>query len=136
MSPSRIIVGLVARNTSDFMLLALERERKHWSLPGGKAEEGETLIQALRRELGEEFPELEVANLNFYGKFHGITPNSKREVDVHVFFGDVSGSSMPSAEITGSMWASALARKSIVLNDITRQIIESLKLNGYLQKEG
>ena len=136
MSLSRIVVTLVARNTPDFMLLALDREGEHYSLPGGKAKEGETFIQALHRELEEEFPGLEVANLEFYRRFNGITPNSKREVVVHVFFGDVHGSSKPSAEVTGSIWASALARKSLTLTDITRQIIESLKQDGYLHKEG
>jgi 8-oxo-dGTP diphosphatase len=56
-APSTFIVAAIARR-DERLLLVEEREvgdpESTWMLPGGKVEAGETLIQALERELVEE----------------------------------------------------------------------------------
>ena len=55
--PTTFVVSAIVRR-DDRLLLVEEREAGDpevtWMLPGGKVEDGETLTQALRRELAEE----------------------------------------------------------------------------------
>lgn len=56
MTPVRVVTGLIVR---DGKVLMCERRKNkiyalHWEFPGGKVEAGETLVEALRRELLEE----------------------------------------------------------------------------------
>lgn len=48
-----IVVSTLIRNTSDQILL-IRHHKRGWEIPQGKVEEGESLIEALHREVLEE----------------------------------------------------------------------------------
>jgi len=51
-----VAVGVIARGDDIFITLRPDdvHQGGKWEFPGGKVEEGETVLQALRRELAEE----------------------------------------------------------------------------------
>ena len=57
LKPVHVAVGII-RNENDEILIALRSEDKHqgglWEFPGGKVEYGESVVEALGRELREE----------------------------------------------------------------------------------
>lgn len=48
-----VVVGCLARNAADEILLIRHR-RRGWEIPQGRVEEGENLVDAVRREVAEE----------------------------------------------------------------------------------
>lgn len=83
------------------LLLAFSKNKQAWYLPGGKIDEGETALQAVRREVEEELnisiPEEE---LEWY--YH-ITAPAFGEVDLQMeqdcFLHELKQEIVPSAEI-------------------------------------
>jgi len=114
------------------ILLTRIREGDFWTLPGGRAEKGESLKVALRRETDEELPNVTILELIPYKKFKGITPHSKVEVIVSTFFAGIRGSIEPGAELTGATFSLSQSLKELNLTNITKDIIKSLKKDGYL----
>ena len=57
-SPDRIrVVAAVIRRGADYLICQRPSHKRHgglWEFPGGKLETGETILDAARRELGEE----------------------------------------------------------------------------------
>jgi 8-oxo-dGTP diphosphatase len=53
-SPMHIVAVAGLVTNSDGQVLMLRSPRRDWEFPGGQVEEGETLIQALEREIFEE----------------------------------------------------------------------------------
>jgi len=108
------------------------REGDWWTLPGGRVDKGESKEIAIRRECGEELPNVTILKLVPYKEFLGITPHSKVEITVNTFFADVEGSIEPGAELTGSKWADSILLEKLNITTITKDIIKSLKNDGYL----
>lgn len=48
-----VVVGCLVRNSNDEVLL-IRNHKRNWEIPQGRVEEGENLIEALRREVLEE----------------------------------------------------------------------------------
>lgn len=71
-------------------------------LPGGKQEEGETIEEALVREMQEEL-QVDVSGVEEVGVVDGATPDG-RSLCIRLFTGSIQGELIPSAEIKEVAW--------------------------------
>lgn len=77
-----------------------------WFKPGGKPEPGESLEQALRREVREELA-TEIGPLTHMGRFVTQAANEPGHTLIaDMFLGDLLGEPLPSAEISELAWKS------------------------------
>lgn len=77
-----------------------------WMQPGGKPELGESLEEAIRREIFEEL-EVELVNLEYLGQYETLPANEKNSTLLaDVFRADLSGEPEPRAEIEAIAWLS------------------------------
>ena len=92
-----------------FGALLLVRKRDTLILPGGKLEGSENPEAALARELREELPGADFEIRNLLHVVEGISPHSKREIEVSVFSGMVrfSNGLKVGAEIEAGYFMSA-----------------------------
>ncbi|QRY82088.1 NUDIX domain-containing protein [Pseudomonas sp. PDNC002] len=88
------------------LLLVRKRGTRAFMLPGGKHEPGETAIQALLRELGEELDlHLSPNALIPLGHFQADAANEPgMRVDAHVFIASLPHSVQPAAELEELAW--------------------------------
>ena len=128
------VVNIIAIQ-ENCLLVTKIREGDFWTLPGGRVEKGESNEATVRRETKEELPNLIIIKLSPYKEFLGITPHSKNKITVNTFFTDVKGSIEPGAELTGTKWADALLLEKLNMTDISKNIIKSLKNDGYLTEK-
>ena len=81
-----ITVAAAIIRKGDYILLTLRRRDAHlpnlWEFPGGKIEPGESLIDALRRELLEELGVHAEVHDEYYATIHHYPTKS---VDLHFF---------------------------------------------------
>ncbi|MCE9559574.1 MAG: NUDIX domain-containing protein [Armatimonadetes bacterium] len=88
------------------LLVCRKRGTSMWMQPGGKPEFGETLEDAIRREIFEEL-EVELENLEYIGQFETLPANEKNSTLLaDVFRADLVGEPEPRAEIEAISWLS------------------------------
>jgi ADP-ribose pyrophosphatase YjhB (NUDIX family) len=113
--------------------ILLVKKRDTWIIPGGKIQESEEEITCLQREFKKELPNIEIFIKGFYKSFNGITPFSKSEVLVKVFFiGTIGDDISPSAEILDSKFLKKEELEFIKISDVTKDILNNLEKDGYL----
>jgi len=127
-------VNMIVVVNRNYLLLTKIREGDFWILPGGRIEEGESEEVAIRKEIGEELPNIRILKLIPYKKFKGTTPHTKVKVIVSTFFAGITGSIEPGAEITETTFSLINSLKELNLTLISKDIIKSLKKDGYLIK--
>jgi 8-oxo-dGTP diphosphatase len=112
--PDRPIVGVGGVVVRDGAVLLVERGveplKGQWSLPGGAVELGETLLEAVRRELREE-TSLEVTVLDMVEVFDRISPGPEpRRPRYHYVLIDylcesLTGQARPGSDVAAVAWA-------------------------------
>jgi mutator protein MutT len=111
--PDRPIVGVGGVVVHDGAVLLVQRAAEplkgQWSLPGGAVELGETLVEAVQRELREETG-LEVKVLDIVEVFERISRDAERSIRYHYVLIDylcepVSGAARAGSDVTAVAWA-------------------------------
>ena len=94
--PERIVVVAAVIEQGGRFLVARRLTGTHlagyWEFPGGKVHEGETLDEALRREISEE---LDAGISNARRIFHAAHAYPERIVELHFYRGDLTGEPRP-----------------------------------------
>jgi 8-oxo-dGTP diphosphatase len=101
------------------LMMVRESTKKFLLLPGGKQETGETIEQALVREITEELA-CTVQNVAFLEAVTGATPDGQ-PLTISLFIGTLDGRPMPSSEIADIVWLGRdnLTQYADVLTPIT-----------------
>ena len=121
--PQRVInAAIINANTEIFLV----QKGSLWILPGGKPQEHESDLDCLIREIGEELSGTLIEhNITPYKDFRGISPHTKNEILVSVYFARF-GSEVyaPSAEIRGVAWMKN--PKAYALSETSLDIVNCL----------
>lgn len=106
------------------------RKKDSWLLPGGKPKEGESDLECLFREFGEELSGTQLENVGLYGDFIGNTHIGER-FKTKIYFADVREKlGKPSAEIEEVRWV--YSPKGYNFSDMNLKVFDSLIKNGYI----
>lgn len=124
-----LAVSAVVRDSTGRYLLVLRSdapERGRWTLPGGKVETGETLREALVREVGEETG-LRVRVIAELGVVERGAP-SGAVYEIHCFTADaLDGVLAAGSDAAGVRWATVGELRTL---NLTRGLLDSLKKWG------
>ena len=100
-------------------------------MPGGKPNHGESDLECLCREVGEELSGTQIRNIRSYGNFEGMSPHRREHVLAKVYLADVDGGLYgPSSEISKSKFSNSYVAENI--SYITAIIVRHLRDDGYL----
>jgi len=122
------IAAAVISNEDDHILLVRKRRTPFFMQPGGKLMDGETALDALRRELEEELGCLLVSS-QFLGFFAAPAANEPmHSVEAALYRVVVSGQLKPQAEIEEIAWVNPAATGGLSLAPLTRDHVLPLLL--------
>lgn len=97
------------QGTAKELLFVRPKEKPYYVFPGGKQEKGETIVQALHRELMEELA-VGLTGIKQLGKVAGATLDG-RPLEMHLFTAEVVGKPHPDNEIAEIDWLTRTAAK-------------------------
>ena len=87
------------------LLMVRKLGTQYWAIPGGHVEEGESVRQALERELQEELGVgLVDEGFQVVGTFTDRAAESGEDFRLSLCAGDIAGTPRPSAEIDEHIW--------------------------------
>ena len=130
--PQRPIVGVGAIIVDRGRVVLVERGREPlkgaWSIPGGAVQAGESLKDAVRREVREETG-LEVEPVSLVEVFERITPDPTGRVEYHYVLIDyrcrlVGGQLQPGSDASRAAWVPRAQLPGYRITEGTLAVIE------------
>ena len=119
----KLIYGLVK---SRGKILFVEDKKGIWSLPEGRLTHGESEIECLTRTISEQFPEVTVAEVEFYREFRKRNPDGKTPSHAIVYNVELErGVEIIQEREKGILLTRRTALRDYRMSPITRKIIET-----------
>ena len=122
-------VGVVVLHGNEVLLIQRGKapNKGQWSIPGGKQQLGETIVQAVHRELFEE-TRVKIKQPALLDVVDVITPDDKGEIQYHYTLVDyqaewLSGKCRSGDDADAVKWVHFDELNSVELLEITREII-------------
>lgn len=118
--------------------IVIVRKGETWILPGGKPLPNEPDRKCLKRELGEELPNLTYGNFFYYGKFIGTTPHQGDVLEADVYLSELKDqanirtSNNPDENVKEARIVGYGQLRDFQFSDITLKILESLRRDSYI----
>lgn len=117
-----LVVGCLVRNDRDEVLLIRHRKRG-WEIPQGRVEEGESLVDALHREVKEEAG-VAIERGPLAGVWSKLTPPS---AVIFTFLGTyLSGDLDPTGDSGEAVWMAPGEALEQVTNGVMRERLQAL----------
>lgn len=123
-------VGAVVRRGDEILLIQRGNppRRGDWSLPGGAVELGETLWEAVTREVGEECG-IEITIIELLDTFEFFQRDNNGRVQYHYIILDfaaeyVSGEVHAASDVLDARWVTAHDLNELPLPAKTREVID------------
>ena len=130
--PERPVVGVGGVVIADGQALLIRRGHPplegEWSIPGGKLEVGETLVDAVRRELAEETG-IEVRVGDLIEVFERIFPDGKGQPKYHYVIVDylcevIGGAARAGSDVTDVAWVEESELQKYSLTPTATRVIQ------------
>lgn len=113
-------------------LMFVRSNKPFFVFPGGKQEDGESIEQALEREIKEELS-CGIANISRLGRVVGSTPDGRR-MEMYLYTATLVGKPTPSSEIKEIEWmnkSTALERSAEMTPMTLDKVIPFLDYHKY-----
>lgn len=129
--PDRPLLGVGAILINDDQILLVRRANPplqgQWSIPGGLVETGETISQAIIREVQEETG-LTVEPVKLVEVFERILRDQRSRVQYHYVLMDylcrvIEGEARPGSDVTELLWASVDSLEELSVAPETSKVI-------------
>jgi nucleoside triphosphatase len=132
--PEAIVGGFIRNKKGELLLVDSYKWKDLWSVPGGHVEFGETLVDALRREIMEEVG-IKVKVTRLLDIQEAIYPKTFVRKAHFIFFNYLceavdSKLKLDKKEIQGYKWVKPEAAKKLKMNEFTRHTLKLLTLKG------
>jgi ADP-ribose pyrophosphatase YjhB (NUDIX family) len=130
--PKHPLVGIGALIFQRDRILMVERGKQplkgYWSLPGGLVETGETLHEAVQREVLEETG-LRVQPVQFFEYFERIMPDARGRAEYHYLLMDYvckveGGTLVPGSDVARAEWVLRKDLRALLITQGTLEVIE------------
>lgn len=122
-------IGLLVQRDGKILLCRKKQGTQLLILPGGKPERGETALECLEREIGEEMG-ASVRAAELLGEYSGRAAGEDALVQIELYSGELTAEPSPQGEIAELIWWGPNDNEAQLAPSLVNHILPDLRRRG------